>query len=389
MRPAWAEADRTRALREAATAWERAGAISKATRDALVARYPDDRVRVNAWFRALLAALAAVAAGGIWVGLLSDSPRSSHDLVSIAFGAILIGLTEVLQGTFRLDRCGAEEATGLLGTLWLAWGLTEFLHRVAWVESLPTDNHFFGLAAMLFVVAFRLWGSPLLAAVSAAFAVQWVIQWSWGRLGCLLAAGLAFGLLELSRKPLRPPRQRTGLLWAAIVLLASSYLALNLNSVEGAWIERWERGWWSSRELFAPAWWIAAAYVGTLLAPFAFWALALRRRVRELLWLALAVTGASAWTFASRFDWLPGWLGLMLGGLVLLGAVFALRRWLAAGPNGERRGFTAEPLYENTEALGLVEVAAVATLPTPQAPERPGFEGQGGQFGGGGASSSF
>jgi hypothetical protein len=388
MKAEWIAADRAYALREAAAAWHAAGAISREALDAITMRFPDDRVRVGGWFRALFAVLAAAGAASLWLAWVLESPGSTYQISTVAFGGFLIGLTEVLQGTFRLDRCGAEEATGLMGALWLSWGLDRSFRGATWIHGHSQEAVFLGIVALLLALAFYRWGSPLLAGLASAGGLGCLAQGTWGRIGWLLMIGPAWFLLGSSEKSILPPRQRTGLRWAALVLLAGAYAAVNLDSVEVGWIEgqhpdSW-RGWRGPLDA-----WIAAAYVGTLLAPIAFWALALRRRQRELLWLALAVTGASAWTIASRFDWLPGWLGLMLGGLVLLGAVFALRRWLASGPNGERHGFTAEPLYESAGALGLVEVAAVATLPTPQAPGRPDFEGQGGRFGGGGASSSF
>ena len=69
----------------------------------------------------------------------------------------------------------------------------------------------------------------------------------------------------------------------------------------------------------------------------------------------------------------------------------AMRRYLDSGPQHERFGFTAEPLFGDPESRGALEVAAGVASFSPGAPpvERPGFEGGGGQFGGGGAPGSF
>ena len=87
----------------------------------------------------------------------------------------------------------------------------------------------------------------------------------------------------------------------------------------------------------------------------------------------------------------PLWVVLLLGGSVALGLALLLRRFLDSGPQHERHGFTAEPLFADPEGRSALEVAAsvVSLTPAARPMEKPGFEGGGGSFGGGGASGKF
>jgi hypothetical protein len=117
-------------------------------------------------------------------------------------------------------------------------------------------------------------------------------------------------------------------------------------------------------------------------------------RERDALTLTLGAllgvaTGATA---LIELDWGPPWLRLMVGGAALLGAALALRRRFAGRPQRMMEGFTDLPLFEPGLSAGVVELAAAVAVftPEPQAsPEPKGFRGDGGEFGGGGASGKF
>jgi uncharacterized membrane protein YgcG len=84
----------------------------------------------------------------------------------------------------------------------------------------------------------------------------------------------------------------------------------------------------------------------------------------------------------------------MLLGALLIGVAIWARRWLAAGPGGIRRGFTARRLSGKDKAWISFGAAAFGlasqhtTAPSPQA-ESQEFRFGGGDSGGGGASSDF
>jgi hypothetical protein len=85
------------------------------------------------------------------------------------------------------------------------------------------------------------------------------------------------------------------------------------------------------------------------------------------------------------------WLVLSLAGTALVLLALALNRWLSKGPEKERDGFTAEPLFADEARLRALELAPVvaAHAPGPRPPVEPGYQGGGGSFGGGGAGGSY
>jgi hypothetical protein len=79
---------------------------------------------------------------------------------------------------------------------------------------------------------------------------------------------------------------------------------------------------------------------------------------------------------------------------LLIGVALLIRRWLAAGPGGIRRGFTAQRLsgkdkhWMNVGSVAFGLVSPLATAPSPQTGS-PGVGFGGGDSVGGGATSDF
>ena len=89
---------------------------------------------------------------------------------------------------------------------------------------------------------------------------------------------------------------------------------------------------------------------------------------------------------------MPLSFALILIGSACLALALAVRRWLRGGDQGERDGFTADPLFDNTNRTEAIRAAVAMASFTPEAqptPSRPAFQGGGGGFGGGGAAGSF
>jgi Zn-dependent protease with chaperone function len=126
--------------------------------------------------------------------------------------------------------------------------------------------------------------------------------------------------------------------------------------------------------------------------PAALVALGVARRDRLALALGALLAIATSISAADALDLEPVWLLLVAGGAILVGIALALRRLFAARPDRVAAGFTDRPLFEPDGGRSFLELAAVlATMsPAPRPPggER-GFEGGGGEFGGGGASGKF
>ena len=165
--------------------------------------------------------------------------------------------------------------------------------------------------------------------------------------------------------------------------LVGMYLAVNLE-ITGIGFVRYGRavdGWfkWTSYALI----WIMPA--------LALWR-GVASRDRKLMLAGLATALATLITNKPylglpRQTWDP-----MLFGLLLMAVAVILRRWLASGPGGERRGFTAARiLHSDGDAMRLASLASVAIhldtdRPAPAA-SPPQFGG--GRSGGGGAGADF
>jgi hypothetical protein len=160
-------------------------------------------------------------------------------------------------------------------------------------------------------------------------------------------------------------------------------------SNEGNWIEK--LGLRSAETSPVP---IVVAWVGSfaLATGLVLFALATRRRL--LLDVGALLGGAFVVMVLDAWDARPYWAVPCGGGIGLIGGALLIRRFLEAGPDHERAGFTEAALLEDAESRRLLEMAAVLATASPAARDlpsssAPGLEGKGGAFGGGGSSAEF
>jgi hypothetical protein len=137
---------------------------------------------------------------------------------------------------------------------------------------------------------------------------------------------------------------------------------------------------------------IARAASFALAAGLVLFALTTRRRL--LLDLGALLSGAFVVMVLDAWDARPYWAVLCGGGIALIGGALLIRRFLEAGPDHDRAGFTEAALLEDAESRRLLEAAAVLATASPAARELPAadaseLQGKGGEFGGGGSSTSF
>jgi uncharacterized membrane protein YgcG len=392
-----AHADRNASVRRAARGWRRAGAIDDVTFAAIEADLPDDRVRVGPVFRVLLFVFTLVAIGASFgfVVLLAGQNEKSFAVLAGFWGIALAILTEVQTGRFRRAQGGTEAATSFasLGLLLasLGWLLFEGLdlRRGVDFQALFLGGAVFGVAA-----AWR-WGFPLYAGAATASLLLALAYLPGARLLWVVLPLLAAPfLLRLADSERLPPAHRASATAALVVALAALYVAIHLGSLDGRLIEALAH-WTASRPATAstvpsPVRWLSIA--ATVLVPIALLAFGIRGRRRPLLLLGLATGAVSVATFHDYVHPFPLWTFLTVCGLIAIGAALATRRFLDCGPDRERAGLTAEPLFEDLERQrGLEAAAAVVTLsPEARAPaEGAGFEGGGGEFGGGGSSGTW
>lgn len=391
-------ADRNAAVRAAARAWRRAGAIDDAALKAIEAAVPDDRARVGPVFRALLFlfTIIAVNAGVGLLWILFNVPLGKDDSRLAAFalvtGIALAFVTDALICRMRRAQGGIEAATSFLAIGYVmgavTWCFFDHFHGHTRHDLLALC----AVGAVLAAAAAWRWGYPLYAGAAAASLL--------GALGCLHSGRLLWillpllispFLLRLAESPQLPPSHRASFTAVLAVAIVGLYFAVHLGSWDWQLLE--EIGW--KARLFRATqrdllWWLSVA--ATALVPLVLLALGIRGRRYPLLILGTGTAVASLITLRWYVHLAPLWVVLTASGALLLGLVLGLRHWLDAGPEKERGGFTAEPLFQDLARQRMLEIGAAVVLSSPEArnlPEEPKFEGGGGQFGGGGSSSEF
>jgi hypothetical protein len=378
----------------AAGAWREAGLIDDAALATLAARHPEAGARFGEVWRALVFLCVIVGvASATGLGLFEFGLRDEFEVATVLLlcGAALAVVTDQLLERLAYRPSGAEAATSLLATVYLAAGV--FVLVDGWhLHGRPAATVGFAWGACVFALASWRWGFRLYAGIAVLFALAVAAQAPAPRLACIaVAALLAAGAGVVLARGDRPPSHRDSLVLAQLVALAAVYFAVNSWSLDGRFIEEFGR---AAGEPHARrgdlAGWLGAA--GTALLPVAVLAWGLRSRRRELLDLGLVAAALSLVTLRHYVHVAPLWVVLAASGTALTGASLLIERWLRAGPGRERSGFTDVPLYDERLRERLAPLAAAASLaPGAGAPhgQAHGIEGGGGGFGGGGASGTF
>lgn len=384
-------AERAREVREAARAWRRAGFMGEDALARVGAMYPDDRHRFGPGFRVLafvFTAVASFAMIGLWFDFFDRNPRSGGSF--LAWALILAAVTELQRGPLQRADAGAETATALGAAI-----LATIAGTIGFGGTRLDD------------VALRFLASGFLAGSIAA--------WRWGDALFFLGAGLSgFGLLAQAghgrllwitaallliptclagaRLERFAPSRRKGFVILGAISVLALYAAVHVWSFDQHLIESMRTivhgGTIGAESPVARS----LSILATAFLPPALLLIGWRRREPLLLYAGLLLIGASIATIRLYHRVMPLSFALILIGAACLALAFGVRRWLRSGGQGERDGFTADPLFDNTnrtEAIRSV-VAMASFTPSAQAPaSRPAFEGGGGRFGGGGATGSY
>ena len=318
----------------------------------------------------LLGFAAAVAVAGI-VFLLH------FPAALLLAGVALILIAETLIRNRRLHGCGFEEAGLLAGLLLISF---EFMDLFANYGDLRM--------ACLLAAAFGLAGwrllNPLMTTVAMLCAlyagrIAWFTYVTADGPGAAQLAGLcSFGVataaLALGALRYQRPAHDRMLSWLVVVLPVAGYVWLcGYDSLHDARDYRQHHEW---RALLVP--------LAPLLFGITALLTALRRRTHAPLLAAMLCVACAAWELRA----LSGWryeIKLMFWGCVLLIATVLISRALRT-PRG---GITSARSSERDGPLDAMQLAGVAAIAPTAAPAAPGYQGGGGQFGGGGASSRY
>jgi len=398
VRPDLAAADERHEVRRAIAAWREGGVIDAATADRLRARFPDDRRRARLAFRLLFfffTLVAGVAAWGFGASFLSIGFHGSFASIPHAIWLAILAVgagsgAAFALGPQRLRGFGVEEG---LAALALGFGVAALV-LVVDDANLPGRGTAFvvGLViATAAAAAARNWGltgSGLVATGGLLLALGALPA---ARLGWVVAAiVLAVAARHGRDDELRPVAHRRRAVEVYVVALVSLWMAAHPSQVAsrglsdfGAWFDLFP----GFAELATAFGWLVVLVLPVLLLASGV----VRRDRLELALGALGALAAGA-TLVDALDLEPAWAVVLGSGVLLAATTWALRRGFAARPERTWSGFTDRELLGATTEGSWLELAATlaALSPAPRpVGERPAFEGEGGEFGGGGASSRF
>ena len=357
--------------------------------------------RTNIFLRLVLFLFTLIIVGAaiaLFFAVIVTRPEmQTTGIFLLIFAAVSYAAAELAVSQARLYRYGIEEALAACSVGLLCAGI-----YAVWFSGRPysqTDRMEFLVPAAGAILSLWIWhrfGFPY-AFLAAMICVCWMPGYwtsSHAAQHLMVAAFYAAGLIAVAA--LRVRQRFTYLndvssmveafLWLGV------YLAINLQLSSINWLGRWWLGPQSTAQFSRPFYW--TTWVLTWCLPPAVLARGLFRKDRLVIAVGAAVAVLTLATNKPylglpRQTWDP-----MLLGVLLIGAGFSIRRWLAAGPGGVRHGFTAQRLsrkdksWMNTGATAVGFVAPQSITPGPQTPS-PDVHFGGGDSGGAGASSDF
>lgn len=397
MRSELRRADERFEVVRAAAAWQAADAIDAETAAAIRARHPDDRRRSRPAFRALFFVLTLFAGQAIWgfgalaTGVAFAGAGAGRHAILLALLALAaaLGARHAIR-TLRLRGFGVEEGLVALAVGFEASALVLGLDGAGLSGRDIAALSGWNLAVVAFSIAWR-WGIPATGALAAGALFLALALTPWARFAWLLAAlVLLLAARAVGRSGQAAPAHRSRADEVFVVATVALYLAIHSGDDVARAFALAAGQPTTGAGLTGLS--LVLAWLAMVVLPAAL--LVDGWRHRDRLELALGALGALA-TAASALHALgarPLW-AVLLGAALALGALaFAFRSRFARSPGRTAAGFTDGPLYEADGRRNWLEIAATlaALSPGPRRIEAAReLEGNGGEFGGGGATSRF
>lgn len=391
MKTSWEEESRREEMRDAASGWKKAGAIDEATLAVIEAEYPVSGRQLAAVWRVLVFLLVSVAVHALFWGVFTFVGTGTLGPACLAYGALLAIAAEVLRSS-RLPGTGAPAAAGFWAVLYLSIGVAVLLMQNFHLDDGPALTSALAFAMVAFAIACARWGYAAFGVLAAVALFLFLARFPEGRLLWIVGGALVLGAAtrRVDRRRYAPPHRRAleGCLAAGAIAI---YAAVNLYSLDRGLVEGLRD--LSGRAPSPPAAARLASAIATALVPglVFLWGLKSRRATPLRLGAVFAALSLVTLRHYARLDPLWAFLTASGVGLILLGLV--LNRRLRRSPDGERRGYTASPLFRESGPRGLSTAAAVVGFAPDVSPApEPGpgdYSPGGGRFGGGGASGSF
>ena len=343
-------------------AWTKSNLLDPAQGAALDAELRVNLRRTNAVLRAALALFATliVAASVAFVIVVFDLDRPiPAAVVSTGAAAVCLGLAHYFVLRQRFYRFGVEEALAVTSVILLAAGAGVLTGQytdgrsVEHVDAPAFAAWLVGAAGGLALYWRFGYVYTAIGGIACGAAVPFQLGISAPAQHVLAATVLTAAFLIARRRHARfgdeYPGDDYALLQAAA--LAGVYLTLNLQL----------RPWWTPVAVGRPFYWFTYAMIWAL--PVAGLWLALRGKDRALLAVSLAMTLVTTLTNKPYLGWPRHEWDPMLLGVFLMAAAIIARRWLSAGANGQRGGFTAARML-STQSGAVTLVGMIFRRPS-------------------------
>jgi hypothetical protein len=380
-----AEDERRLRLQALVREWARSGLLDPQQGATLEAELRVNLRRTNVFLRAGLAIFTAlIVAASVALTIVAfelDHPMPEA-VVSAVSAVACLGLAHYCVISLRFYRFGVEEALAVSSVVLMAAAAYTFtyVHNIEGVGDAPAAAALLA-GAVGSAGVYRRFGYVYAAIGAIACAAAMPFQFDLtAPIQHALAAVVLAAIVVIARRQRRRyddeyPGDDYALMQAAA--WAGLYLTLNLQF------------WFTRTDIEGPFYWFTYAMIWAL--PLAGLCLAVLGKDRPLLAVALAMMLTTLLTNKAYLGWTRHEWDPMVLGTFLMAAAVMVRRWLSAGPNGQRAGFTpARILSRQAGAVTVVGTASAAFHPdAPSFPRSEGFEGGGGGSGGGGASGSY
>lgn len=367
--------------------WTRSGLLSPEQRDILMPQMAVDLRRTNKFLRITLFVFGGIilqsALGLFAVALFDVSSAAGAGVLCLIVGAGCFRLASHLVSRYHLYRFGVEEAAALSAAGLVAIGAALLIAEAAagggpLILGLATGAAMLTVLYVHFGYAYAAVFALIAAAAlpfqfGSAEAVQRVVAVS-------VLAGAA-AVARAARADHGDEYPGDGLMVIEAAAWLGIYGLVNLVLSSG----------WSGVDRSSTFHWITYAAIWVL--PVIVLWLAIRGRERPLLWSGMAMAlgtllSNKEYLGSPRHEWDP-----MVFGLLLMATAVGVRRWLAAGEDGLRHGYTASRLVASdrdlTGHLAMVSAAHVDVPVSASAPAADPSLGGGGRSGGSGVSGTF
>ena len=361
--------------------WTKSGLLQPEQRDRMIPELQVDLRRTNRFLRITLFIFGYLIVNSV-VGLFAvflDLRNEAGTVLAFVAAAGFFALAQWMVSRYRLYRFGIEEAAAIAGASFLTVGAALFMH------SNPSSLQAFLAAAGGAFILFSRFGYVYAGVAAVVFAAvipfnfEFVASDTARRLMAGVILLLIFGLARERRKDhdWEFPGDSYGVLettaWIGLYLMANLKLS----------------PWLSSPDDVPQFYW--ATYVAIWVLPPIGLFLAVRDRHRWMLDASIVMAivtmmSNKPYLGAEQKPWDP-----ILFGVLMIAIALGVKRWLASGADGSRRGLIAERLLASErERLGVVGSAAALApgAPTPHSHPAPEIGG-GGRSGGAGASGKY